>query len=122
MPDITSLPPMLPDDAQAIGFATFNRCPHQALDIPDGGFTLTVKTSHGRRVTFYFGPYKEGGPPEFIDIQYHDRGPTIPDGNGDPAPTFDFFGICKGSIQRADSRALPESEKPSILVLLLDQT
>ena len=104
-----------------IGFATFNRCPHLPIDIPDGGFTLTVKTSHNCCVAFYFGLYQEGGPPEFIDIQYQDRGSTIPDARGEPGPTFDFLGICRGSVQCADSRQLEEPDKPSILALLLDQ-
>ena len=33
-------PPMTAADAQSIGFAAFNGCPHQTVDIPDGGFTL----------------------------------------------------------------------------------
>lgn len=122
MADITALPPMTPADAAAIGFATFNACPHLPIDIPDGGFTLTAKTSHGRRITFWFGPSREGGPPGFIDIQYHDRGSTIPDARGNSAPTFDFLGICRCGALRPDTRQLAEPDKPSILVLLLDQT
>ena len=72
MPDITELPVMRAADATAIGFAQFNDVPHKVIDIPDGGFTLTTKTSDGNRVTFYFGPYETGGPPAFIDIQYRD--------------------------------------------------
>jgi hypothetical protein len=63
MPDITELPVMRAADATAIGFAQFNDVPHKVIDIPDGGFTLTTKTSDGNRVTFYFGPYETGGPP-----------------------------------------------------------
>ena len=121
MSDITALPPMAPNDAASIGFAVFNLCPHQPIDIPDGGFTITVKTSAGQRVTLYFGPYQEGGPPRFVDIQYHDRGSTIPDARGNPAPTFDFLGIGRGGAMRPDTRSLAEPDKPSILVLLLEQ-
>ena len=121
MPTITGLPVMTAADAASIGFASFNDVPHQALEVPDGGFTYTVKTSDGRRVTFYFGPYRDGGPPEFVDIQYHDHGTAIPDAIGSTAPTFDAFAITRGGRQVVDSRALAESIKPSILVLLLDQ-
>lgn len=121
MSDITTLPPMAPTDAAAIGFATFNFCPHQPMDIPDGGFTIIAKTGTSQRVTIYFGPHQEGAPPRFIDIQYHDRGSTIPDARGNFAPTFDFLGIGRGDAIRPDTRSLSEPDKPSILVLLLEQ-
>ena len=121
MPNITGLPVMTAADAASIGFASFNDVPHQALEVPDGGFTYTVKTSDRRRVTFYFGPCRDGGPPAFVDIQYHDRGTAIPGARGGTAPTFDAFAITRGGRQVVDSRALAESIKPSILVLLLDQ-
>ena len=35
-------PPMTAADAKSIGFAAFSGCPHQTVDIPDGGFTLTT--------------------------------------------------------------------------------
>ena len=72
MPDITHLPVMTATDAQAIGFARFNDVPTLPIDIPDGDFTVSVKTSDGRRVTFFFGAYRRGAPPRFVDIQYHD--------------------------------------------------
>lgn len=69
---ITDLPIMTRDDAVAIGFAGFNDVPHKPIDIPDGEFTITAKTSDGRRVTFCFLPDREHSPAGFVDIQYHD--------------------------------------------------
>lgn len=71
---ICQLPVMTSTDAESIGFAIFNHVPTLPIDIPDGGFTVSAKTSEGLRVTFYFGPSRTGGPPCFIDIQYHDLG------------------------------------------------
>lgn len=69
---ITDLPIMTRADAVAIGFAGFNDVPHKPIDIPDGEFTITAKTSDGRRVTFCFMPDRENSPAGFVDIQYHD--------------------------------------------------
>jgi hypothetical protein len=112
---------MTSDDAQSIGFAPFNRVPTLPVDIPDGGFTLSAKTSEGLRVTFYFGPYRTGGPPRFIDIQFHDAGMTVPDGGGAPAPVFDLLTIAEKGRHPYDSRQSAISDKPSIAVLLLDR-
>lgn len=71
MADITTLPVMTAADAESIGFARFNDVPTLPVDIPDGNFTITAKTSDGRRVTFFFGEHKRGAPPSFVDIQYH---------------------------------------------------
>ena len=54
MPDITDLPVMTRADAIAAGFAGYNDVPHKPIDVPDGAFTITAKTSEGRRVTFCF--------------------------------------------------------------------
>ena len=120
MADMTDLPIMRAADAETIGFARFNDVPHKAIDVPDGGFTLSAKTSDGNRVTLYFGPYETGGPPRFVEIQYH-RGSSIPDANGGHAPTFDSFAITRGGAHVVDSRELPEERKPSILVLMRDR-
>ena len=119
MNDITSLPVMTGGDAQAIGFAAFNAVPTLPVDIPDGGFTLSAKTSEGRRITFYFGSYVTGGPARFVDIQYHDRAATAPDAHGAPAPVFDTFTIGHGDTRAYDSRSDETIGKPSIVVILL---
>lgn len=120
MPDITHLPVMTATDAQAIGFARFNDVPTLPIDIPDGDFTVSVKTSDGRRVTFFFGAYRRGAPPRFVDIQYHDSGTVIPNASGGTSPTFDLFTIGGGGSNAYDSRKHLADEKPSIAVLLLE--
>jgi len=119
MSDIRDLPVMTEADAKAIGFATFNNVPHKVIDLPDGAFTISVKTSDGRRATFCFMPYGEGAA-RFVDIQFHDRGTTIADANGGQMPTFNSFCITKGGRHIVDTRALTEDIKPSIMVLPLD--
>lgn len=119
MADIRDLPVMTEADARALGFAGFNDVPHKVIELPDSAFTISVKTTDGRRATFCFMNYGDG-PARFVDIQYHDRGSTIPNGNGGQSPTFNSFCITKGGRHIVDSRALTEDIKPSIMVLLLD--
>ncbi len=121
-PSICQLPVMTSADAASIGSAIFNHVPTLPIDIPDGGFTVSAKTSEGLRVTLYFGPYQTCGPPRFIDIQYHDAGMTVPDGGGSPTPVFDMLTIAEKGHHPYDSRKAEVSEKPSIAVLLLDRT
>lgn len=118
---MSQLPIMTRADAESIGFATFNHVPTLPVDIPDGGFTISAKTSEGLRVTFYFGPYRTGGPPRCIDICYHDASMTVPDGGGSPVPVFDMFTIAEEGRHPYDSRKSDVSEKPSIAVVLLDK-
>jgi hypothetical protein len=121
MPDITDLPIISDADAKAIGFAGFNDVPHKPIDIPDGGFTITARTSEGRRVTFSFLPERQGGPARFVDIQYHDRDSVITKADCGQSPTFDSFAITRGGRHIVDSRPLKEDGKPVILVVLLDR-
>ena len=72
MAAITDLPVRTRADAVSLGFAGFNDVPHKPIDIPDGAFTLTAKTSEGRRVTFCFMGKTYDGPARFVDIQFHD--------------------------------------------------
>ena len=48
---------------------------------------------------------------------------TVPDGDGDgaPAPVFDMLTIAEKGRQPYDSRQSAISDKPSIVVLLLDR-
>lgn len=119
-PSISQLPIMTHADAQSINFAIFNHVPTLPVDIPDGGFTISAKTSEGLRVTFFFGPYRESGPPRFIDIQFHDAGMAVPGGDGSPVPVFDMLTIAEKGVHRYDSRKSDISEKPSIAVVLLE--
>lgn len=121
MADIADLPVMTKADAISIGFAGFNDVPHKPIDIPDGVFTITARTSDRCRVTFCFLPDRDESPAAFVDIQYHDSGTVIGNANGGHSPTFNAFGIGRGGRHIIDSRPSPEAERPSILVLLLDR-
>ncbi|GLT01023.1 hypothetical protein GCM10007897_24140 [Sphingobium jiangsuense] len=119
LPPAGQFPVMPSEQAGSLGFATYNRVPTLPVEIPDGGFTIAARTSEGRRVTFCFGPYYTGGPPRFIDIQYHDASMTVPDGGGTPAPVFEMLTIAQGGRKPYDSRKAALSDKPSIAVILL---
>ncbi|MDT7533093.1 hypothetical protein OVY48_06540 [Sphingobium sp. SA2] len=121
MSDITRLPVMTAADAESIGFARFNDVPTLPIDIPDGNFTISARTSDGRRITFFFGEYRRGAAPSFVDIQYHDQGATIPNANGGQSPIFDMLTIGQGGRRVFDSRKLDVIDKPSIAVVLLGE-
>ena len=120
MSDITQMPVMTATDAQGRGFARFNDVPTLPVDVPDGGFTISAKTSEGRRLTIYFAPYETGGPPRFVDIQYHDNGTTIANADGGRSPTFDLIAIGRGGHFVTDTRTLDEADKPSILCVFME--
>jgi len=110
-----------PGNAVAAGYAEFNVCPHLAVDIPNEVFTITAKTSEGRRITFSFLPYKNGGAPRCVDIQYHDGG-TSHFKNGADIPDFDaiLIGATKGKdIIQHDTRKEPF--RTSIVCVLMDK-
>lgn len=117
----TEHPIMSQAEAIALGFAGFNDVPHKPIDVPDGEYTITARTSDGRRVTFCFLPDRERSPAGFVDIQYHDAGTSIPNADGGHSPTFNAFGIGRGGRHILDSRPLDEADRPSILVLMLDK-
>ena len=121
MADITTLPIMTSEDAEKIGFARFNRVPTLPIDIPDGGFTISAKTSEGRRITFYFGPHRTGGPARFVDVQFHDAGWIVPNADNGRSPVFDVLTIGHKDRRDYDSRKSAMLEKPSILVVLMGQ-
>jgi hypothetical protein len=112
MADITDLPVMTRDDAVSIGFAGFNDVPHKPVEIPDGAFTITAKTSEGRRITFSFMGKGYDGPARFVDIQFHDRGTVIPNADNGVSPTFNAFAITRGGRHIIDSRPLDEGPCP----------
>ncbi|MGT2516794.1 hypothetical protein ACVOMT_23740 (plasmid) [Sphingomonas panni] len=121
MADIADLPVMSRADTVSLGFAGFNDVPHKAIDVPDGAFTITAKTSENRRVTFCFMGKSYDGPARFVDIQFHDRGTTIPNASDGVSPTFNAFAVTGRGRHVTDSRPLDEAHKPSILVLLMDE-
>lgn len=121
MTDITTLPIMTAADAESIGFARFNNVPTLPIDIPDGNFTISAKTSDGRRITFFFGEYRRGAPASFVDIQFHDSPTSIPNADGGRSPTFDLLTIGLGGRHVFDSRKGAPDDKPSIAVILIGE-
>ncbi len=63
------------------GFAKFNGGPHLCVDVPDGHYTISVKTSEGRKITFAFCPYEENGPAQCVDVQQHETGKSVMNGD-----------------------------------------
>ena len=80
-----------------------------------------VGTSENRRVTFCFMGKSYDGPARFVDIQFHDRGTTIPNASDGVSPPFNAFAVTGRGRHVTDSRPLDEAHKPSILVLLMDE-
>ena len=69
-----SIKPTTRTQAKADGFAAFNNGPHLCIDVPDRHFTITARTSSGKKITFAFVPYGDGDHCEAscIDIKQHD--------------------------------------------------
>ncbi len=121
MADIHDLTVMTEADARALGFAGFNNVPHTISEVPDGPFTISAKTSDGRRVTFCFMPYGDG-PARFVDIQFHNRGTSVTTTAGSRSPTFNAFAVTKTGRHIVDTHMLTEDIKPTIVVVPLDTT
>lgn len=62
--------------AERKGFAVFNGGTHLCVDVPNGHYTVSCRLSNGKRVTFAFVPYREGGPADCVDI-HHKTGAPI---------------------------------------------
>lgn len=105
------------------GFASFNWChDHLCVDVPDGGFTISARTSQGKRITFNFGVYKEGGQPQFVDVQYHDEGTSVSNGRNE-VPTFDAIVFGMGNTfhnTRANPKDSPSKGKATIVCILME--
>lgn len=121
MADIRDLTVMTEADARALGFAGFNDVPHTIIEVPDGPFTISAKTSDGRRVTFCFTPCGDG-PSRFVDVQFHDRGTSVTTPAGSRSPTFNAFAVTKTGRHIVYARMLTEDIKPTIVVVPLDTT
>lgn len=106
------------EEAEAKGFAGFNRGPHLEVEVPNGHFTITAKTSEGKRVTFAFCPYEEDGAPRCVDILYHDSG--VVKMNGDhpcPVQAVTLF-TAGGSIA---SSKLNDDKQCTLATILLNK-
>lgn len=127
--NVVPFPPVTGDDAEKAGYAQFNKNPHLCIDIPDGGFTISTKTSEGKRVTIAFQPYTHGGSPQCVDIQYHDGDQAL-NCNSEPHPIFDAIGFGSqpfapkqfGFDTRRQTKEAGENRKVSIVCVLMDNT
>jgi len=121
--NVVPFPPVTADDAEAAGYAQFNKNPHLCIDIPNGGFTITVKTSEDKRITFAFQPYNHGGPPQCVDVCYHDSGNSR-EFNRQTLPTFDavLFGETPHKSVPIQHDTRKAAFKPGIVCVLMDNT
>ena len=126
--NVVPFPPVTGDDAESAGYAKFNGVPTLCVDVPDGGFTISAKTSEGKRITFSFMPYRTAGPPGCVDIAYHDNG-TSDRFNDKDLPTFDVLMFGRTAARepgkhepnnrfQLDTRKEPF--KPGIVCVLMD--
>jgi hypothetical protein len=124
--NVVPFPPVTPEDAEATGYATFNFNPTLCVDVPDGNFTISAKTSDGRRITFAFLAYERGGAPQAVDIAYHDGDKEL-NVNKKLLPVFDVIGFGGGpgtagrSVfdTRDMTKAAGKSQKTNIVCVLM---
>lgn len=102
-------------EAEANGFAQFNNGPHLCVEVPDGPFTISAKTSEGKKITFAFCPYEEGGPAQCVDVQHHTSEKVVMNGQH-PCPVQQV--ICF-TIGRDTFRAKVSDEKPTTLMTVI---
>jgi hypothetical protein len=112
---LTDRGPYTPEGAMAAGFAYFNGGDHLCVDVPDESFTVSCRTSEGRRITFAFLPYRENGPPQAVDIQYHDS-PVLIEHSDTVLPAQSFIGF---GPRRGDVRYSRHSTKPCTLLTVI---
>ena len=112
--------PMTAGQAEAEGYARYNEVPHLVVDVPDGNFTITARTTDGRRLTVSFLPGAPGGAANMADVVYHDRGSTRLNGRH-VLPTFDHVAFGRGGRLLDDTRPLEGPEKPGIVTVLMDR-
>ena len=58
------------NEAERLGFSTYNSGPHLCVDVPDGFSTITCRMSNGEKVVFAFIPYRDGAVPNCVDIAH----------------------------------------------------
>lgn len=124
MADQTTLPAiktlvLSPEGATQAGYASFNDCPHLAVEVPDGYFTITARTTNGKRITFAFLPHGENEPADCVDISYHDAPLPPMMNNKEACPVMHAIGFTVG-YNTFDTRK-PKAPTTLITVLLADQ-
>jgi hypothetical protein len=70
------------DEAKRMGFADYNNNDHLIVDVPDKNFTISARTSEGRKITFAFLQYKDDSPPQCVDVMRHESPLKIKWNNG----------------------------------------
>lgn len=95
-------------------YATFNRGPHLAVDIPAGHATITARTSDGKRITFAFVPYDDNTT-GCVDIEYHDAPAPLVENGHTKLNQFHAIGFTPGTTT-FDTRGL---KKPTTLIAVL---
>lgn len=58
------------DEAEEKGYAKCNSGKHLLVEVPDGHFTISARTSAGDLITFAFVPHEVAGPPRCVDIHH----------------------------------------------------
>lgn len=106
------------DGAEQAGFAQFNGWDHLCVNVPDGGFTITAKTSEGRKITFAFCPYKKGGPPQCVDVQRDDAEVTIQNGD-DALPVQQVICFGRGNDKFRSELTTDEKKAVTLMTVLL---
>jgi hypothetical protein len=104
-----------PDGAKHLGYTTYNGGPHLCVDVPDGHFTISCKTSEGKVVTFAFCPYQDDCPPQCVDVKHHTSGVKVK--NGDTMLAAQEV-ICFAT-GRERFRSSIKDEKPHTLTVIL---
>ena len=106
------------DDAVQAGFAQFNGWDHLCVNVPDGGFTITAKTSEGHKITFAFCPYKKGGPPQCVDVQREDSEEVIMNGD-DALPVQQVICFGRGKDKFRSELTTDETKAVTLTTVLL---
>jgi hypothetical protein len=104
------------NEARKHGFAGFNSGKHLLVNIPDGQFTVSCRLTNGKRVTFAFCPYELNGVPQCVDIQFHDSGQFVQ--NGDvQCPIQQVIAFTAGSAKFVSKL----EDKVTLVTLLLKE-
>lgn len=101
-----------PEQVANFGFANFNRNPHLCVEVPDGNFTISCRTSTGELITFAFVPYRTGEAAQCVDVQRHTT--AFSTSNGRPIQNVICF-TPGGDTFRSDSK----DKRPTTLMTVL---
>lgn len=112
MPQIVCVPAK---EVKETKFAKFNSGEHLCVEVPDGHFTISARTSEGKQITFAFLPYKENGPAQCVDVEHHTSSKTVMNGNIE----LNVQKVICFTIGRDTFRSNLDDEKPTVLTTVL---